>query len=98
MSTTIWKVWQSTRLDSSKADPFLCCEIDFETREEVSNKLQCGKSCSTDSIPQEYCKDGTVLLWEQYRAAFNALIRGQQATTHVHLWNSGFCSENLRCS
>ena len=59
--------------------------------DEVFNKLPHGKSCCADCIPREYCKDGTVLqiLLERYRAAFNAFIRGQQPTSHVHEWMAG---------
>ena len=41
--------------DSSQRCPILCREIDFETMEEVSNKLPRGKpeSCCADGIPRE---------------------------------------------
>ena len=70
-----WKVWQSMRKIPHNAAPFLCREIDFETMEAISNKLPRGKSCGADCIPREYCKDGTALLRERYRAAFNVFIR-----------------------
>ena len=66
-----------------------CRVIDFETMEEVSNKLPRGKSCCADCIPREYWKDETVLLQELYRAAFNAFILGQQPTTHIYKWMAG---------
>ena len=83
----LWKVWQSLQKIPPDAAPLLYREIDFETMEKVSNKLQRGKSCCADGIPREYCKDATVLFRERYRAAFNALIRGQQ--THAHEWLAG---------
>ena len=72
-----------------RAAPFLCREIDFKIVEEVSNELPRGKSCSADGIPQEYCKDGTVLFRERYRAAFNSMVRGG---------DRGVGSEHRRCS
>ena len=48
-----WKVWQSLRKIPPDTAPFLCREIDFETMEEVSNKLSLGKSCGADGIPRE---------------------------------------------
>ena len=75
---------------------FLCSEIDFETMEEVSNKLPWGKSCCADGIPRKYCKDGTALLLERYRAAFNTSILEQQPTTHVHEWMEGIVNFVLK--
>ena len=86
-----WKVWQSMRMIPLNTALFLlrCRVIDFETMEEVSNKLPRGKSCCADCIPREYWKDETVLLQELYRAAFNAFILGQQPTTHIYKWMAG---------
>ena len=64
--------------------------------EEVSNKLPRGKCCSADGIPREYCKDGTVIFRVQYRPAFNALILGQQPTTHAHEWLAGIVALVLK--
>ena len=40
-------------------------DIDFETMEELSNKLPRVKSCGADYIPREYFKDGTVFCRER---------------------------------
>ena len=98
-----WKAWQSMRKIPPTLLRFYAVRFTLKLGKWSPTSSRRARFAAQTVSHENIVEDGAAFLREQYRAAFNAFIRCQQPTTHIHESqmdgsNRNLCSENLRCS